>query len=188
MPLKQTNSTRILTRFPIWNVFFQSIQEFIPLYDSNTLIIDDFAKVWEKPENVLEVPRYAFWPDNDSDIKNYNAPGVDPWAAIELQKKDADLTLRNIDTILSVIISTNFAILFISLGKDRFVLLNLILGLKKVGVKSAPVASMQIAMPKIRNSNFRGVDCVVFENFREQINSQKSSDLDVMRFQTLKLA
>jgi len=81
----------------------KSIQEFIPLYDSNTLIIDDFAKVWEKPENVLEVPRYAFWPDNDSDIKNYNAPGVDPWAAIELQKKDADLTLRNIDTILSTV-------------------------------------------------------------------------------------
>jgi len=81
----------------------KSIQEFIPLYDSNTLIIDDFAKVWEKPENVLEVPRYAFWPDNDSDIQKYNEPGADPWHESELQKKDADLTLRNIDTILSTV-------------------------------------------------------------------------------------
>merc|ERR1712083_873580 len=75
----------------------KSIQEFIPLYDSNTVIIDDVTKVWEKPDNVLEVPRYSFWPENE-------ALEIDAsWESQKLEKKEQDFTLRNTSHLLASI-------------------------------------------------------------------------------------
>lgn len=73
----------------------KSIQEFIPLYDSNTIIIDDVTKVWEKPDNVLEVPRYSFWPENENLEKD------EAWEGNVLEKKEQDFTLRNISYLLN---------------------------------------------------------------------------------------
>lgn len=75
----------------------KSIQEFIPLYDSNTVIIDDVTKVWEKPNNVLAVPRYSFWPENE------NFDVEEAWDSKILEKKEQDFTLRNISHLLSAV-------------------------------------------------------------------------------------
>merc|ERR550534_212797 len=75
----------------------KSIQEFIPLYDSNTIIIDDVTKVWEKPDNVLAVPRYSFWPENETLELD------EAWDSKSLEKKEQDFTLRNISHLLDAI-------------------------------------------------------------------------------------